>query len=216
MSRQKGKKGYYYRDKSGSMGVYPDTRGDTGRPSGKDRSPPCGRILTIWSEPWFWISTFDCQSFSKSSTWVSLSPLWSRSGRNCISAVMSKASKNLGEAKLSLKGERRWWTHLSRSCCQAWSTLPAGLRTPRLRKAPRWESLWWWIIFKSDQRVNMVKHLDFYGNKLFVGLQGLCIGWIKTTVGCKTGPGLLRSCHQVPLVITIVIKLAQISSPYMG
>ena len=43
--------------------------------------------------------TFDCQSFSKSSTWVSLWPLCSRSGKNCISAVMSKASKNLRQIK---------------------------------------------------------------------------------------------------------------------
>ena len=89
------------------------------------------------------IGTFDCQSFSKSSTWVSLSPpLWSRSGKNCISAVMSKASKNLRQIKEIKRRRGRRCAHLSRSCCQAWSTFPAGRRTPRLRKAPLCESLW--------------------------------------------------------------------------
>ena len=153
---QKGKKGGY-QAKSGPMGFYPDTRGDTGRPSGKDCSPPCRRRSMI---PMNNMRTIILDIFGRRehcNLWLSIVLQVEHMGQSLATLEqvwqelhLCSHVKSLQKPK-TCKVIKKCWSkrknmcklaHLSRSCCQAWSTLPAGLRTPRLRKAPLWESLW--------------------------------------------------------------------------
>ena len=79
-----------------------------------------------------------------------------RSCRKLQGTWKNVRSKQNSEKSWLLSLERKE-TDFSRSCCHAWSTLPAGRRTPRLRKAPRWESL------KKNRLI--------FKNRCFVGMK---------------------------------------------
>ena len=86
------------------------------------------------------ILTFDCQSLSKSRTCVSLCSLWSRSGKNCISAVMSKASRNLkktfDQSRIQRKVDCYLWKE-KKPTCQDLAATP-GPPCPRVEEPLGW------------------------------------------------------------------------------